>query len=542
MITEASPILNLLLAKGIGTKTLSEIVDTIVADGLPHEGVGIDELADQLGLHKDLTINARAVQANANELAKELERESIQILVRGLGGYPQKLSRTLGQNAPPVLFVFGNLSLFGKTAVGFCGSRHASEKGIRVASESACQLAGKGVNVVSGYAKGVDLAAHCASLRAGGTTTIVLAEGILNYRAKREIKNLLNSDNHVVVSEYSPQLPWIARNAMQRNKTIIGLSDAMVCIESGTTGGTHAAAEATLKLSLPLFVADFAQPAESAAGNKDFIRRGAMPLRGNVSGKPNLSGIYSILGVTENSESDRQNGDTTMANKSRKYEIVASPVSAAITGALRTAAQLHPVIAPLGQAWTEYESYKTSRRIEELINNLAQELEEWKQKGNTANEPVQPPADFAELFERAVEKVRKEFDETMRAKYARLLARIVADGNQRGHATNVQLIESVDALSELDLRVLELFKGQEEKSMGDLKLQTLGLSGDVNSQIWQVASSLAKLESRGLLLNVSTHSGVVFVQNGLNKDTARWRETKYRILPIGKLLIESIFD
>jgi hypothetical protein len=225
----------------------------------------------------------------------------------------------------------------------------------------------------------------------------------------------------------------------------------------------------------------------------------------------------------------------------KKYGIVGSPIRAGITGVLRTAAELHPLMAPFGQAWSEYESYKIGKRIEELINNLAEELEDWKQKANKGDEPIVPAADFAELFERTVEKVRKEFNDATRAKYARLLARIVVDGDQHKHDENVQLIESLDALSDLDIRILALFKGMEEIAIGDLRLETLGLDGDANSQTWQVAASLAKLESRGLILRVSTNTGVVYVQDGLNKDTARWRETRYRLLPIGQSLIGSIF-
>ena len=62
-----------------------------------------------------------------------------------------------------------------------------------------------------------------------------------------------------------------ARHAMQRNNTIIGLSDAMIVIESGTTGGTHACAEAAMRIGHPLFVAEYAAPADSAEGNKSFV-------------------------------------------------------------------------------------------------------------------------------------------------------------------------------------------------------------------------------------------------------------------------------
>jgi DNA protecting protein DprA len=302
MITEASPILNLLLAKGVGIKTLSEIVDNLAAHNLSPDEVRIDVLADELEWRAEIKNSAIAVQEQADELAEQLERQNIRILVRGFGLYPHKLAHALGKNAPPIIFAKGNLSIFDAKAVGFCGSRHASDKGIHVAAESARLLGARGVNVVSGYAAGVDLAAHCAAIETGGITTIVLAEGILHFRAKREIKQLLTDGNYLVVSEYSPRLPWNVRNAMQRNKTIIGLSDAMIVIESGTTGGTHACGETAMQLGHPLFVADYAVPANSAEGNKNFLDRGAIALRGDRQGMPNLAKVFAVLGMNGRGE------------------------------------------------------------------------------------------------------------------------------------------------------------------------------------------------------------------------------------------------
>lgn len=297
MTTETSPILNLLLAKGIGVKTLARIVDDLIASHLSPEESSISDLATHLHWSDGFIEKTESVQEHADNLAEELEKADIKILVRGFSPYPDKLIRTLGQDAPPVLFAKGNLEILDRKAVGFCGSRHASDKGVRVASDSAHQLGKKQIDVVSGYAKGVDLAAHCAALESGGTTTIVLAEGILHFRPKREIKKLLIPENHLVISEYSPRIPWAARNAMQRNETIIGLSDAMIVIESGTSGGTHACAESALRLGHPLFVAEYSSPAESAEGNRVFLDKGAQALRGDRRGQPNLSHVYESLGI-----------------------------------------------------------------------------------------------------------------------------------------------------------------------------------------------------------------------------------------------------
>jgi len=334
MITEVSPILSLLFAKGLGTKTLSKLVDRIAQEDVPLEEIVCltpDVLAERFGLRPAVAKAIGDAHDRAERTAEELDRHGVQILVRGIAPYPTHLVDVLRDDAPPVLFARGDLSTLMKKAVGFCGARSASKKGIGVAAKSAIQLAGQDVNIVSGYAKGVDLAAHRAAMEAGGVTTIVLAEGILHFRAKREVTALLEDHNHVVVSEFSPKLPWSGRNAMQRNKTICGLSDAVVCIESGTRGGTFAAAETTLSLNLPLFVADYAQPAESAAGNRHFIDRGATPLRGDRTGTPNLRRLYEAIGISTSSESTEpvepasESTDGAAATDTRPKEPMSEP-------------------------------------------------------------------------------------------------------------------------------------------------------------------------------------------------------------------------
>ena len=63
-------------------------------------------------------------------------------------------------------------------------------------------LAGNKINIVSGFAAGVDMNAHRAALAAGGTTTVVLAEGILRFRVKKEIRDLWDENRTLVVSEF----------------------------------------------------------------------------------------------------------------------------------------------------------------------------------------------------------------------------------------------------------------------------------------------------------------------------------------------------
>jgi DNA processing protein len=274
-------IIALLLTKGLGPKGIGRIMSRVLFQNsqVDLSLMSTAEMIQHMDVKPDIADQIPASINKADKLLKGFEIEGIKILVKGRDGYPERLLKTLKEEAPMFLFVRGNIKLLAQKAVGFCGSRKASQKGLAVARECATELARRQINVISGYAHGVDLAAHRAALEAGGVTTFVLAEGIMHFRLKSDVKNLITEDNHVVVSEYMPRLPWLARNAMQRNKTICGLSNAVVVIESGLKGGTFEAGKAALSIGRPLFVAEYAQPAESAEGNAYFLRQGARFLR-----------------------------------------------------------------------------------------------------------------------------------------------------------------------------------------------------------------------------------------------------------------------
>ncbi|RLB91915.1 MAG: hypothetical protein DRH50_10435, partial [Deltaproteobacteria bacterium] len=312
-------VLRLLTTKGIGERTVDRIITDVLDRG--------EELATLLELSsEELVLRyrikhdvAEAFQKSsdlADRLWRELQEKGITVLLKGTSSYPIHLTNALGHQAPPVLFVMGNLDLLRMRAVGFCGSRKASEKGLSVAAECARILAMKGINVVSGYAHGVDLTAHRSALEAGGVTTFVLAEGILGFKAKSEVKDLLKEENYLVVSTYSPRLPWSARQAMARNRIICGLSNAMIVIESGNKGGTFEAGKTALELRRPLFVVDYAQPAPSASGNRYFIERGAKPLRRNRSGQANLDGVLKAV------EQQQENGNGPMPDSQSFFGMI----------------------------------------------------------------------------------------------------------------------------------------------------------------------------------------------------------------------------
>jgi DNA protecting protein DprA len=286
---------------GIGAVTLRAVLAKLAREDLaPEAFLNLDDrnLQSRFGLKLPAIAALRQPEADTIETWNRLRDDYVKIFVLGQPGYPSRLANLIPDAAPPLLFVLGNIDLFQRPAVGFCGSRKASDKGLQVAHDCARLLAAEQINVVSGYAHGIDLQAHRAALEAGGTTTLVLAEGILQFRLKELLRDVVGEGDLsrlLIVSEFSPGLPWKAHNAMARNRTICGLSHAMIVIESGLEGGTFEAGKTALELGEPLFCVQYSEASPSAAGNPYFLQHGAFSLKRSRNGQPNLAKIISVV-------------------------------------------------------------------------------------------------------------------------------------------------------------------------------------------------------------------------------------------------------
>ena len=208
--------------------------------------------------------------------------------------YPKGLLSVLGQKAPKTLYLRGNVDLLNLDSIGFCGSRKASQKGLDTVRDCAEQASDKGLAVVSGNAAGVDFEAHFHALSAGGSTILVLPEGIEHFRIKRALSPVWDWSRVLVISQFEPDHAWKSYRAMTRNQVIIGLSKAMIAIEAGEKGGTMNAGLETLKYGLPLYVAQYQDMSVDARGNKILLERGSKCLaRSKTTGRANMQQVFA---------------------------------------------------------------------------------------------------------------------------------------------------------------------------------------------------------------------------------------------------------
>ncbi len=236
-------ILTLMRLPGVGAVRLRRALTALDEAQMP-----IEDAFGETGrrLLTNLGLGSTSPRSPIGSAADGLQREGIRCLTAPF--HDLALPAFARKHLPPVIFVRGPADLLSKASVGFCGSRNATDRGLAVTADIADQVTAKGINVVSGGAKGVDITAHGTALDRGGTTTIVLAEGILQHRFRPELRNVFDPARTVVVSEFFPDDHWMVGRAMQRNRTICALSRALVLIEARAKGGTFAAGEAALDM------------------------------------------------------------------------------------------------------------------------------------------------------------------------------------------------------------------------------------------------------------------------------------------------------
>jgi DNA processing protein len=234
-----------------------------------------------------------------------LRKPERRVIKRDDRAYPERLAALLGAHAPERLFVIGNADLLKSHSISFCGARNASEKGIEAAALCATTAVRRDFVIVSGNARGVDRATHKAALDEGGTTILVLPEGLDHFRIPAELRDVWDWDRVLVLSQFEPKTVWQAYHAMARNKIIMGLSCAMIVVEAGEKGGTRAAGEEALRLRIPLFAVDYGFDETVAPGNRVLITGGARPLKkSRQTGEPNLKALLTAASEFCNSERD----------------------------------------------------------------------------------------------------------------------------------------------------------------------------------------------------------------------------------------------
>lgn len=161
-------------------------------------------------------------------------------------GYPPCLDACW--DAPPFLFIEGNLGEPDQPRLAVVGSRSTTAQTLHATEQLASEIARAGWQIVSGLAAGVDTAAHWAALKAGGSTVAVMGTGIQNVfpQENAELARAIVAKNGALVSQFPPDAPRSSTSFLIRNHVIAGLSNASVVMTGEERSGSRNEAQAAV--------------------------------------------------------------------------------------------------------------------------------------------------------------------------------------------------------------------------------------------------------------------------------------------------------
>ena len=211
-------------------------------------------------------------------LSQAMERwrtRALWVTSRADAEYPRRLKRRLREHAPPVLYGCGNREDLETGGLAVVGSRNVDGNLIAYTEGVGRLTAEARRTLVSGGARGVDQAAMRGALDAGGTAACVLADGLERAATRREHRNALMDGRLVLVCPYDPAAGFLVGRAMQRNKLIYALADAVLVVNAEfEKGGTWAGA--VEQLDRHRFVSVYVRATgETGKGLDELLARGA---------------------------------------------------------------------------------------------------------------------------------------------------------------------------------------------------------------------------------------------------------------------------
>lgn len=266
------------LLPGIGPRSASRALELFGDPETIAYRVPAEQLAYLPGVHRK---RAAGIREARKTLRRRAEREITQAAKLGVtplsredAGYPAAFAEL--PDPPAVIYVRGSLSV-GVPRVAIVGSRRATLYGRRVADGMAIGLAERGVEVVSGGARGIDEAAHAGALGASGKTIAVLGSGLRNPYPEehKELFSRIVEGGGALISEFPLDIEPRPENFPRRNRLISGLSAAVVVVEAARRSGSLVTAGHALDQGRELLAVPGPVSSSNSSGTNWLIQQGA---------------------------------------------------------------------------------------------------------------------------------------------------------------------------------------------------------------------------------------------------------------------------
>lgn len=294
------------LIKGLGCVRKHKLLKKY---GTPEEiyKLGKSELLKIDGIGRETVSNI--IEAKNEKILdyhiKYMKENNIDIIHICEKNYPQLLKQIY--DAPVSLYIRGNKEILNGKNIGIVGCRECTDYGKKAAKYFAYNLSKKGMNIISGLAKGVDSYAHWGSIGINielekvkncgekqtdcgkqnmecgqfkqncGKTIAVLGNGLDMIYPKEniELANEIIRSGGAIVSEYPCGTKPDKMNFPARNRIISGISQGIIVVEAKEKSGTLITVDFALEQGRDVFVVPGNINSVNSVGTNDLIKQGA---------------------------------------------------------------------------------------------------------------------------------------------------------------------------------------------------------------------------------------------------------------------------
>jgi DNA processing protein len=265
--------LRLIRSDNVGPATFRQLINVYGSAEAALEA--LPELARRGGAKQSVRI------ASISQAERELEaaaRLGARVVGIGEPDFPALLRQS--DNPPPMVTIKGSAAVFDLPGVSVVGARNASLAGIKFTRKIASDLGSEGYAIVSGLARGIDAAAHQASLSTG--TIAVLAGGLDHpYPPENlELFHAIPERGGAVICEMPMGWEPRARDFPRRNRIIAALGLGLVVVEAAKRSGSLISARFAGELGRLVFAVPGSPLDPRSEGTNGLIRNGATLITG----------------------------------------------------------------------------------------------------------------------------------------------------------------------------------------------------------------------------------------------------------------------
>ncbi len=271
--TDAYLVLNLL--PGIGPVRVARLLRRFGSpQSVLQQPAGVLQQVSGCGAETATVIAGWRQSIDLDREHRRIRETGVTVLTPADDDYPAPLREMI--DGPLVLYVMGQLTAADARAVAVVGSRRTTNYGVQSARRLSFQLAGAGMTVISGLARGIDTAAHEGALAANGRTVAVIGSGLGQlYPPENQALAERIAANGAVVTEFPIDYPPDKQSFPLRNRIVAGWALGTLVVEAPGRSGALITANQALDYGRNVYAVPGPIDRPSSLGANRLIQEGA---------------------------------------------------------------------------------------------------------------------------------------------------------------------------------------------------------------------------------------------------------------------------